>query len=177
MAKKARALQVETVRLVRIFVSSPGDVKAEREVLEELITRINRTDGQAQGVRLELWKWETGVVPQIGPPPQEVVDAQTPPFGIYLGIMSARFGTPTAQHGSGTEQEFRDAATRWGHIGQPWILFYFNEEPALPKSVPEIEQFLKVRQFRDEFQLRPRQSYPNIIRAIRESNASNGEKH
>jgi len=140
----------KVVRLIRVFVSSPGDVAEEREVLEEVVRRINDIDGQEQGVRLELFRWETDVVPCIGPSPQENVDAQTPRFDIYLGIMSTRFGTPTGEHGSGTEKEFRDAVDRWGRTGKPWILFYFDEDPPLPRSTDAIEQYLAVRKFHDE---------------------------
>ncbi len=81
------------------------------------------------GVRLEVWKWETHVVPQIGPKPQGVVDNQTPAhYDIYLGIMKHRFGTPTERYGSGTEKEFNDALERWGKEGSPWVLFYFTKE-------------------------------------------------
>lgn len=41
------------VTLIRVFVSSPGDVAQEREVLGEVVASINRTDGQAGGFRLE----------------------------------------------------------------------------------------------------------------------------
>ena len=57
----------ESVRLVRVFVSSPGDVAEERAVLDEVMAAINRTDGQAGGFRLELFRWEEDVAPQIGP--------------------------------------------------------------------------------------------------------------
>lgn len=146
------ARKPELIRLVRVFVSSPGDVKAERELLDEVIGSINRVEGQASGVRLELVKWETSVVPRIGPPPQDVVDAQTPQYDIYLGIMSSRFGTPTDKHGSGTEQEFRDAVARWGKVGQPWILFYFNDQPPLSRKPAEVQQYLQVCTFREELQ-------------------------
>ena len=77
-----------SVQVIRIFVSSPGDVAEERRVLDEVVERINRTDGRALGVRLELWKWEDDMVPQIGPRPQDVVDAQTPAdYDVYLGIL------------------------------------------------------------------------------------------
>ena len=46
----------ETVRLVRVFVSSPGDVKAERAALDEVVQRINETVDPDKPVRLELWK-------------------------------------------------------------------------------------------------------------------------
>ena len=83
----------ETVRIIRVFVSSPGDVKRERAVMDDVVASINRIDGQARGFRLELFLWEDNVTPRIGPRPQQVVDQQTPAFDIYLGIMSTRFGT------------------------------------------------------------------------------------
>lgn len=46
----------ETVRVIRVFVSSPDDVTAEREALEKVCASINWTEGQAQGFRLELFR-------------------------------------------------------------------------------------------------------------------------
>jgi hypothetical protein len=140
-----------TVRVIRVFVSSPGDVQAERDALRELVDSINRTDGQARGYRLELFRWEDDVVPQIGPNPQKVVDAQTPPYKIYLGILKHRFGTPTGRHGSGTEKEFRDASKRWKQSGWPWILFYFCHDPIDPANF-DPEQYAKVDKFRKQLE-------------------------
>jgi formylglycine-generating enzyme required for sulfatase activity len=140
----------ETVRIIRVFVSSPSDVTAERGVLDEVVERINRTDGQARSVRLEVFKWETGTVPQIGPKPQSVVDSQMPSdYDIYLGIMKHRFGTPTGRFGSGTEKEFKDALRRWGKLGSPWILFYFGKEKVDPDQL-DLDQYTKVRLFREK---------------------------
>ena len=139
----------EVVRLVRVFVSSPGDAKAERAVLDEVVQSINETTGLDRKARLELFKWERNVVPQIGPPAQEVVDEQTPAYDIYLGIMAHRFGTPSGQYGSGTEAEFRDAFQRWSRVGAPWILFYFNKGSVDPDEL-DLDQYAKVRAFREE---------------------------
>lgn len=100
-------------------------------------------------MRLELFKWERNVVPQIGPPAQKVVDEQTPACGIYLGIMAHRFGTPIGKHGSGTEKEFHDALKKWGRLGEPWILFYFDDGPVNPGRL-DLKQYERVRAFRDE---------------------------
>ena len=43
----------EVVRVVRVFVSSPGDVKDARAVLDEVVRRINDTTGFDKRVRLE----------------------------------------------------------------------------------------------------------------------------
>ncbi len=139
----------ETVRILRVFVSSPRDVAEERKLLEEVIDRINETDGIDRSIRFELWKWERHAAPRIGPPPQKTVDDQTPPYDIYLGIMSARFGTPTEEHGSGTEKEFRDAVKSWGSQGTPWILFYFRDDPPLSRKAEDVEQYLRVVTFRE----------------------------
>ena len=142
----------ESVTIIRIFVSSPSDVAAERTVLDEVVGRINRTDGDARKVRLELWKWETNSVPQIGPKPQSVIDNQMPAhYDIYLGIMKHRFGPPTGRHGSGTEKELKDALRLWGKTGSPWILFYFGEEKVSPKTL-DLNQYGKVLQLQKKLQ-------------------------
>ena len=140
--------------VLRIFVSSPDDVQEERDVLEEVVRDINNTDAQERGLQLKTFRWEKDVTPRIGPPPQKVVDEQTPDCRIYLGILSARFGTPTEGFGSGTEKEFRSALKSWGKQGTPWILFYFNDDPPPIAQLPtgQVEQYLKVRRFRDELQ-------------------------
>lgn len=137
-----------TARVIRVFVSSPDDVAAERAVLEEIVSSVNRTEGDAHGLRLELFRWEKDVVPQIGPSPSSVIDDQTPPFDIYLGIMSARFGTPTEKYGSGTEKEFRDALTSWKSTGAPWIMFYFNDDPRPSRDPKKAMEWVKVCEFR-----------------------------
>ena len=138
----------ETVRLIRVFVSSPGDVEPECNVLGEVVDSINQTDGQGSQFRLELFRWEDGVTPQIGPTPQQVVDSQTPAYEIYIGIMSTRFGTPTGRSGSGTEKEFKDALKNWRVAGAPWIAFYFDDQPRLSANPGDVEQYLQVCKFR-----------------------------
>ena len=40
-----------TARILKVFVSSPGDVAEQRKVLLEVIASINRTDGEAGSLR------------------------------------------------------------------------------------------------------------------------------
>lgn len=139
------------MRRIRIFVSSPGDCAQERQVLDEVIERINRSDSDRTGLYLQTFKWEDDVVPRIGPPPQTVVDEQTPLCDIYLGIMSSRFGGHGTRE-SGTEQEFRQALKRFGGTGQPWMLFYFNDLPPRAKSAAESKQLTRVLEFREKLE-------------------------
>jgi len=144
--------QNTVARIIRVFVSSPSDVAEERNVLDEVVARINRTDGQVRKVRLELWKWEKDTVPHIGPKPQTVIDEQTPPhYDIYLGIIKHRFGNATGHYGSGTEKEFQDALKRWGKVGIPWMLFYFGKEAVDPDEL-DLDQYAMVRKFRKKLE-------------------------
>ena len=145
-------MTVQMARIIRVFVSSPGDVAEERKVLSEIVDSINRTDGQVGGFRLELFRWEDDVVPQIGPKPQQVVDGQMTAYDIYLGIMSTRFGMPTGRYGSGTEKEFKDALKNWKAAGTPWVTFYFNDQPVLSGDPDDAEQYVKVCRFRKQMQ-------------------------
>lgn len=140
------------MQLVRIFVSSPGDVQAEREILDKAIDDVNRADGERCGVVLRSIRWERDVVPHVGPPPQTVVDQQTPPYDICLGIMASRFGTPTDGYGSGTEKEFQDALRQWAERDRPWILFCFHKSPPLPQTSKAISQYAKVVKFREKLE-------------------------
>src|SRR5262245_34602448 len=142
----------DIVTLVKIFVSSPGDVARERQVLEEVVQRINATDGHSRGIHLELLKWEQRVIPQVGPSPQAVVSKQIPEYRVYVGIMAARFGTVTADFGSGTEEEFRTALKHWQERGQPWIMFYFKRRALTSDRSGDVEQFLHVCRFREELE-------------------------
>src|SRR5262245_10398208 len=140
------------LRKVTVFISSPGDVQAERDLLDEVVEEVNQTIGEKSSILLKLFKWENDVVPQIAQNPQGVIDSQMPDCDLYLGILSTRFGTPTGNYGSGTEQEFRDAFERFNREGKPWISFYFNNGPVQLRTREEREQYNKVCDFREELE-------------------------
>ncbi len=45
----------ESVRSIRVFASSPGDVRKERALVDEIAESINRAGGEAHGFRLDLY--------------------------------------------------------------------------------------------------------------------------
>src|SRR5262249_39632550 len=138
------------IELVRVFISSPGDVSEERALVHDVLDRVNCTEGQELGVRLEAFDWKRDVAPIIGQEPQAIVDGQTPDYDIYLGILAARFGTKTGTFGSGTEKEFTDALTRYKAEGKPWILLYFKTVSFAPTSEREARQYGKVLKFKSK---------------------------
>jgi ubiquinone/menaquinone biosynthesis C-methylase UbiE len=143
----------QNIRLLKIFVSSPGDVSEERKILDEVIHRVNSTDGTELGLRLDLFRWEEDVASHLGHSPQDVVDQQMPDFDIYLGILGARFGTPTDKFGSGTEAEFHSALQRYKHSQRtPWIMFFFKDSPIRLENQEVYEQYGRVLAFRKKLE-------------------------
>jgi tetratricopeptide (TPR) repeat protein len=137
------------MRQLSLFVSSPSDVQAERQIAESVITRINRQfDGR---LRIEplFWEYEPmsfgeGFQPQI---------PSTADYDLVLCILWSRLGTPlTAPDGkhyeSGTEYEVETALASWRKHKRPEVWIYFNQgQPPLKhwpiedfnRSVREIE--------------------------------------
>ncbi|HYC93790.1 MAG TPA: NACHT domain-containing protein [Thermoanaerobaculia bacterium] len=136
-----------------IFISSPGDVEAERHAVEEIIDTINNSMfARSHNLRCRTINWKRDTASSIGESPQRAIDGQTPGYDIYLGIMSKRFGTPTGAAGSGTEHEFNSALERRTRHPAPWIMFFFRDGANL--SVQELatgdalEQVKRVVEFR-----------------------------
>lgn len=137
----------ETVLVV--FVSSPSDMELERERLEKVIRELNQTWSRPLGVRLDLIRWETHGYPGFGEDPQDVLNRELPDDSdIFVGLMWGRFGTPTRQAGSGTEEEFQRALARYREDESTVkIMFYFKDSP-IPPSEIDPEQLARVQQFR-----------------------------
>ena len=141
-----------STRTLSVFLSSPGDVPEERRLALEVIAHLDSTLAQALGFHLECICWE-GMVPDAGDP-QDVIDLQTPPFDIFLGILWARFGSPTKMGRSGTEHEYLSALERRrrSSVGPRILLFFREQDVPFPKSLEEVEQLSKVVHFRQQIE-------------------------
>ncbi len=136
----------QEVTKVRLFVASPGDVLAERDVLAGVVSELNYTTGQKLDFVVELVRWETHCRPGAGRP-QGVINDLVGPYDIFLGIMWNRFGTPTGEAESGTEEEFNLAYGEWEKNARPQILFYFCQAPCTLRTQDELDQRSKVLKF------------------------------
>jgi hypothetical protein len=137
-------------RVVRLFLSSPGDVRDERDAADRAVHRFNQTWFEEHRIFVKLVRWES-MAPQIGPGPQPVVNKQLSrrSIDLFVGIMWNRFGTATRTNGSGTEQEFQEALASWRSTGRPWISFYFCQRPSTLTLKEELAQRMQVLEFRD----------------------------
>ncbi len=131
------------MKKIRLFLSSPGDVEAERGEVSKVAAQINRRLGDLLDFYLEVIACNTHVLPGMGRP-QEVINSQIEDYDIFVGIMWKRFGTPTGKAESGTEEEFTLAYENRQRFKKPYILFYFSRMPYAPKDKKEIDQWGKV---------------------------------
>jgi Domain of unknown function (DUF4062) len=135
--------------VIRIFVSSPSDLAEERQLLEELVRELNATWSRELGLRFELVRWETDVLPGAASEPQEVIEAAIgDDYDAFVGLLWKRFGTPTRGYASGTAQEFERALERSRVDPSLRLMFYFNESPMSPSDV-DLDGLAKIRAFRD----------------------------
>ena len=134
--------------ILKVFVSSPSDVKGERLAIVEIIEEINQEWSNFLGIRLEPILWETNCRPAAGEDPQQVINHQIPTdYDIYLGVLWKRFGTATPRYESGTEEEFENAYKKTSTSEKVSIMVYFKNEPILPSEI-DTNQLNKLNEFK-----------------------------
>jgi hypothetical protein len=136
-------------KIIKCFVSSPSDTLKERNVCDKVLQELNQTIGTHFKIRFESIKWENDVTPGFGESAQEVINQRVgETYDIFIGIMHLRFGSPTKNAGSGTEEEFDIAFERFKNKDKLEILFYFNDEPPSKVSDIDTKQLEKVNSFK-----------------------------
>ena len=128
---------------IKIFISSPGDVSAERDIAERVINKVGK-EFQARW-RLQAIRWDKdseGVVLDARIPPQEAVNRKLPrpcECDIVLVVLWSRMGTPLdasytkkgdgSAYLSGTEWEYCNAGEERRPDGKPAIWVYHRDQP------------------------------------------------
>jgi Domain of unknown function (DUF4062) len=125
-------------RVVRIFVSSPGDLAAERELVATTITQLGEIPAMAERFTLRPVRWERETPPVVGMTPELVIERFVGEMGesdIFLMLMYNRLGSPFVHpvpgqgYASGTEYELGEAYRCYRHSGRPVILAYRCTRP------------------------------------------------
>lgn len=138
----------DNITKLAVFIASPSDVSEERQRLQKVVEELNLGLAKANGLVLELVRWETHAWPSVGDDAQDVINRQIPIPDIFVGVLWKRFGTPTKRADSGTQEEFERTFNHWKKYRRPHILFYFSRKPYYPNSTEDLSQIEKVLQFR-----------------------------
>jgi hypothetical protein len=158
-----------TLRHFRVFLSSPGDVSAERVLARKIIKDDLPYDPFLRdSATLEIVSWDdpSSPTPMLASlTPQEAIDRGLPKpseCDFVVVILWSRFGTPLPDSAckpngerylSGTEWEYHDAISA---TPKPEILIYRRTEKVLldaddPELLSKLEQRKRVNEFFERF--------------------------
>jgi hypothetical protein len=128
--------RLEPLRIAEyhVFMASPGDMGAERRAVRDFFQEFNETTAQWRKVRFTVVDWENYSSAGVGRP-QELITRQTlqrfrGSLALVIALMGQRFGTPTGDAESGTQEEYAWALESFTEHGFPDIKWFFR--------VPEI---------------------------------------
>jgi hypothetical protein len=133
------------------FVSGTSESDAEKAALRRVVEQVNGMLEKTHNVTIRLIGWPDAIRPGVNVDPQTEINRQLnlEEHDIYVGILGSRFGTPTLRAGSGTQEEFENALSRFQRDTRSVrVLFYFNRALQDPFTV-DLEQLRRVREFRD----------------------------
>ena len=138
--------------ILNVFLASPSDVSYEREVIQNIINELNKTWSKNLNLRLELLRWETDVVPSFGEYSQGVINQQIgSDYDIFIGLLWSRFGMPTKDYESGTEEEFYRAYELHNSGKDIDLLIYFKNDPIAFEDI-DPHQIQKIKEFKQTIQ-------------------------
>lgn len=174
-----------SLRKVRIFVASPSDMKAERDRVAKVVSRLNQSTARQLGLLLDFADWSTYVRPSMGQRPEAVILEQLgiDTMDVFIGLLWLKFGSPTGAedpvshipYASGTQEEFMLAYRSWREIKQPAIMMYRCER--VPANLRDINaaQLQHVEAFFSEFE--SQKTNPGLYQTFREADELEEQVH
>ena len=156
------SLTARQLNQYHVFLASPGDVSVERQHVRQFFDRYNRHTAHLWNVHFEVVDWENYSTIGVGRP-QELITEQTlekyrHSLALVIGIMGQRFGSPTGEAESGTEEEFNWAMQYYQKHGFPEIKWFFRKTDKLEiatdpdEALKALDQWKKVLAFRRRMQ-------------------------
>jgi formylglycine-generating enzyme required for sulfatase activity len=156
----------------RVFLSSPGDVRDEREEARKVLRRLENEPQFKNRIHIEEIAWDNPDAPTILDAhltPQEAINRKLPlpsACDVVVVVFWSRMGTPLPKdmrkpdgsaYRSGTEWEYIDAIKAAKAQGKPQVwLFRRTERTLFDDADPEFEKKLQqkqaVKRFFDELQ-------------------------
>ena len=130
----------------QLLISCPGDVKEEVQIIKDAVSKFNSTFTDTLDIMLQVKHWEKDAHPETGAEPQKILNKQiVDNCDAAIAIFWTRFGTPTDEYHSGSEEEIERMITSGKNVS-----LYFSNIPATLNSV-DLEQYQKVKDYKEKF--------------------------
>lgn len=129
-----------------LLISCPSDVEDELAIINETVEDFNRMFGSANNIQVITKHWSKDSYPQSGGSPQSLLNSQFIfDCDAALAVFWTRFGTPTEEYSSGTEEEIEELIKSGKQV-----FLYFSDRPTNPSSL-DSKQYKKVAEFRKKY--------------------------
>ena len=129
-----------------LLISCPGDITTEISIIEDAVSQFNTQFSDALGISVRTKHWHKNSYAQSGGKPQALLNEQfVNDCDAAVAILWTRFGTPTDEYGSGTEEEVEIMLSSGKQV-----FMYFSDKPLSPSQMNE-ESYKKVQAFRDKY--------------------------
>ncbi|MCK6577687.1 MAG: tetratricopeptide repeat protein [Anaerolineae bacterium] len=149
------------MRNVKVFVSSPSDLRKARAVVADVVRALNERPTIRDRYKFSPYLYEEHAPALTGEGPQEVVNRemiQPHHADILVCMLWSRMGTPLSAMNpdtgkpylSGTEYEFYEAYRSYQRRKTPTLLLYRCTAPPLPDADPQ--QMALVKEFFHRFE-------------------------
>ncbi len=140
-------------KIIKIFVSCPGDVTPEKEQIQRLCKDFSEENIGKSNITFHVIDWKN-YIGEYGIRPQEQINEYIRDYDVYIGILWKRFGTKPGsknstgkENESGTEEEFYNAIDSYEINKRPKIKFFIKNYNRETKDFSETKQLLKVDKF------------------------------
>lgn len=134
------------VTLYKLLISCPGDVKEELKIIDEVVGEFNDMFSDTLGVTILPKHWSKSSYPQSGGKPQALLNDQfVNDCDAAVAIFWTRFGSPTDEYGSGTEEEIETMLK-----SNKQVFMYFSDKPINPSDY-DVEGYKRIQAFREKY--------------------------
>lgn len=128
-----------------LLISCPGDVVDEIDIINEVVANFNQQFSNTLGLSIQTRHWSKSSYPQSGDKPQNLLNEQfVKDCDAAVAIFWTRFGTPTDNYKSGSEEEI-DLMLKDGKQ----VFLYFCEKPVKPGY--DNEQYQRVQAYKTKY--------------------------
>ena len=130
-----------------LLISSPMDVREERDIVESVCREWNTTMGQQKNVIIETKRWEDDLKLDSRKKAQNLINQQLiPECDILFVIFGKRIGTPTEHYDSGTMEELEQIIS----AGKPFFIYFMQKSYTLDEL--DTQQIEKVKNLKKRFE-------------------------
>lgn len=129
-----------------LLISCPGDVQREIEIIKDAINQFNELYSESLNISVRPRYWKESSFPQSGDHAQNLLNNQfVLGCDAAVAIFWTRFGSPTDEYKSGTEEEIELMLASGKQV------FMYFSDVAVPPSIISSEQYREVQIFRKKY--------------------------